>query len=193
MENIIAELVVSVLSLIISILVPRLMRKKGGEKRFDPLSVALFLELVSLSNLILNLSFWNIPSLNVFLVLVSLAFGYLIYYIYVNQCPSCKRFIRAKKRIDDKTIKEFVREWRYQPMKVWLYSNGRVWKEKPVGEEKTRPERWITKQEFYECNFCGFRWDSGHFDVNLDANTRPQPETVQTDKKDPNEYSFSLN
>ena len=127
------------------------------------------------------------PDLNVFLILVLIGLGISIIYIYENQCPSCKKFIKAKKRIDDKTIREFKRDWKYQPMEITLYSNGEVWKKKPVGKEKTRTENWITKQEFYECCYCGYKWDSGHFDVNLDEKTRPENKVIQTDKKDPNQ------
>lgn len=195
LENIIAEIVILVVSFLVYVFVPNQIRKDKAEKdktKYDPLSIALFLELISISNLILNLSFWNKSELTVFLALVSIAFGYLIYYIYNNQCPSCKKFIRAKKKIDDKIIREFTREWKYQPMRIWLYSNGEVWKEEPVGKEKTRNENWITKQEFYECNHCKYKWDSGHFNVNLDEKTRPkQEEVIQTDKKDPNDPSYS--
>ena len=194
LENIIAEIVILVVSFLVYVFVPNLIRKDNAEKgktKYDPLSIAIFIELISISNLILNLSFWNKSELTIFLTLLSMALGYLIYYIYNNQCPSCKKFIRAKKRIDDKTIKKFTRDWKYQPMRIWLYSNGEVWKKKPIGNEKTRIENWITKQEFYECNDCGYKWDSGHFDVNLDEKTRPKPEVIQTDKKDPNEPSYS--
>ena len=195
LENIIAEIVILVVSFLVYVFVPNLIRKDNAEKdktKYDPLSIALFLELISISNLILNLSFWNKSELTVFLALVSIAFGYLIYYIYDNQCPSCKKFIRAKKKIDDKIIKEFTREWKYQPERTLLYSNGKVWKKEPVGKEKTRNENWITKQEFYECNYCGYKWDSGHFNVNLDEKTRQKSEVIiQTDKKDPNEPSYS--
>ena len=111
----------------------------------------------------------------------------LIKYIYDKQCPSCKKFIRVKQKINDITIKEFKRDWKYQPMKILLYSNGNVWKKKPIGKEKTRTEDWITKQEFYKCSVCEHKWNSGHFDVNLDEKTRPQHEKIRTDKTDPNQ------
>ena len=191
LENIIAEILISIFSFMVSTFLPKLIRKNKDEKaivKYDPLSIAIFIELFLIFNLILNISFWHKAELNIFLVLVSIIFGYLVYYIYDKQCPSCKKFIRAKKRIDAKIIKEFTRDWKYQPMKIWLYSNGNVWKKKPVGKEKTRTENWITKQEFYECSFCGYKWDSGHFDVNLDEKTRPKPEEIQTDEDDPNEH-----
>lgn len=191
LENIIAEIIIIILSFIVSVFLPKVIKKDKDEKaivKYDPLSIAIFIELISIFNLILNLSFWNKSELTVFLALVSILLGYLIFYIYNEQCPSCKKVIRAKKRIDYKTINKFTRDWKYQPMKIWLYSNGNFWKKKPVGKEKTRTENWITKQEFYKCNFCGYEWDSGHLDVNLDANTRPKPEEIKTDKKDPNQF-----
>ncbi len=190
LENIFAEIIVLIISFIVSIFLPKLIRKDKDEKakiKYDPLIIAIFFGLFSIFNLILNLSFWNIPNLTLFLIFVLFVLGYSIKYIYDEQCPSCKQFIKAKKKINAKTIKEFKRDWKYQPMKIWLYSNGEVWKQKPVGKEKTRTENWITKQEFYECNYCGYKWDSGHFDVNLDEKTRPKPEEIQTDKKDPNQ------
>lgn len=188
-ENIIVEIIIIIVSSIVSVFLPKLIRKDKDEKakvKYDPLSIAIFIELISIFNLILNLSFWNISELTVFLTLVSMLLGYLIYHIYNEQCPSCKKFIRAKRKIDAKIIKEFTRDWKYQPMKIWLYSNGNVWKQKSVGKEKIRTENWITKQEFYQCNYCEYEWDSGHFDVNLDEKTRPKPEEIKTDKKDPN-------
>lgn len=190
LENIISEIIVIIVSFIFSVLLPKLIRKDKDEKaivKYDPLSIAIFIELISIFNLILNLSFWKISELTVFLTLVSILLGYLIYYIYDKQCPSCKKFIRAKKRIDDKIIRKFKRDWKYQPMEITLYSNGNVWKKKPIGKEKTRTENWITKQEFYECNFCGYKWDSGLLDINFDENTRPKNKVIQTDKKDPNQ------
>ncbi len=190
LENIIAEIIVAMLSFMASVFLSKLKRKDKDEKvivKYDPLSIAIFFESFLFFNLILNLSFWKNSDLTVFLVLVLMGLGYVLMYIYDNQCPSCKKFIKAKKRIDAKTIKEFTSDWKYQPMKIWLYSNGEVWKQKPLGKEKTRTEKWITKQEFYECNYCGYKWDSGHFDVNLDEKTRPKPEEIQTDKKDPNQ------
>src|SRR3989304_283144 len=90
--------------------------------------------------LILYLSFWKNSDLTVFLALVLMLLGYLIIYIYNEQCPSCKKFFKAKKRIDNTIIEKFTRDWKYQPMKITLYSNGNVWKKEPVGKEKTRTE-----------------------------------------------------
>lgn len=190
LENIIAEVIVAIVSSIISIFIPNIIRRglKKDKAKFDPLIVTLFLGLISISNLILNLSFWNKSELTVLFVLTSIGLGYLTFFIYSRQCPVCKKFIRAKKRIDDKIIKEFTRPYKYQPMKVSLYSNGRVWKKEPKGKEEVRNENWVTKQEFYECNYCGSKWDSGHFDVNLDEKTRPRAEEIETDKKDPNDF-----
>lgn len=190
LEGIFVEIIVTIGSVIVTVFLPKLKRKDRDEKvivKYDPLSIAIFFESFLFFNLIYNLSFLKNSDLTVFLVLVLMGLGYVLMYIYDNQCPSCKKFIKAKKRIDAKTIKEFTKDWKYQPMKIWLYSNGEVWKQKPLGKEKTRTENWITKQEFYECNYCGYKWDSGHFDVNLDEKTRPKPEEIQTDKKDPNQ------
>lgn len=190
LEGIFVEIIVTIGSFIVTVFLPKLKRKDRDEKvivKYDPLSIAIFFESFLFFNLIYNLSFLKNSDLTVFLVLVLMGLGYVLMYIYDNQCPSCKKFIKAKKRIDAKTIKEFTKDWKYQPMKIWLYSNGEVWKQKPLGKEKTRTENWITKQEFYECNYCGYKWDSGHFDVNLDEKTRPKPEEIQTDKKDPNQ------
>ncbi len=189
-ENIIAEIIVLILSFTASIFLPKLIRKDKDDItiiKYDPLRIAIFFESIIIFNLILNLSFWNNSNLTVFLVLVLMALVYLIKYIYDNQCPSCKKFIKAKKRIDDKVIREFKRDYKYQPMEIILYSNGNVWKRKPVGKEKTRTENWITKQEFYECCYCEHKWDSGLLDVNLDEKTRPENKVIQTDKKDPNQ------
>lgn len=189
LENIVAELLVIVVSLIVSKLVPTLIHKDKIIKtktKFDILSVSIFLTLVSVLNLILNLSFWNNSGLTIFLVLSSFALAYFTYYIYDNQCPSCKKLIRAKKRIDSKIIRRFTRDYKYQPMKVFLYSNGEVWKKKQIGKEKIRKENWLTKQEFYECRYCEHKWDSGQFDINLDEKTRPKPEIVNIDKRDSN-------
>ncbi|KAB2947542.1 MAG: hypothetical protein MPEBLZ_03720 [Candidatus Methanoperedens nitroreducens] len=191
LENIIAEIIVLILSFIAAIFLPKLIKKDKDEKpivKYDPLSIAIFFELIIISNLILNLSFWKNSDLTVFLTLVLIVLGYLIIYIYNEQCPSCKKFIRAKKKIDDKIIRKFKRERKYQPMEITLYSNGNVWKKKPIGKEKTRTENWITKQEFYGCCYCGHKWDSGLLDVNLDEKTRPENKVIQTDKKDPNQF-----
>ena len=113
LENIIAEIIIIIVSLMVSVFLPKLIRKDKALVKYDPLSIAIFIELISILNLILNLSFWNKSELNVFLILVSIVLGYLIYYIYDKQCPSCKKFIRAKKRIDAKTIIEFTRDWKF--------------------------------------------------------------------------------
>lgn len=188
LENIIVEILISISSLMVSIFLPKLIRKdKKAIVKYDPLSIAIFIESFLIFNLIANISFWGKFESNTFLILVSIIFGCLTYYIYNQQCPSCKKFIRAKKRIDSKVIKEFTRDWKYQPMKIWLYSNGNVWKKKSIGNEKTRTENWIIRQDFYECSFCGYKWDSGHYDVNLDKKTRPKHEEIRTDKRDPDQ------
>ena len=190
LENIFAEIIVLVVSFIVSVFLPNLIRNDKDEKaivNYDPLSIAIFFESILILNLILNLSFWKNSDITTFFTLVLMLLTFLIKYIYDKQCPSCKKFIRVKQKIDDITIKEFKRDWKYQPMKILLYSNGNVWKKKPVGKEKTRTENWITKQEFYKCSFCEHKWDSGHFDVNLDEKTRPQHEKIRTDEKDPNQ------
>lgn len=193
-ENIIAEIVVLGISFLISKFAPNLIHKEKvikNESKFDIFNIIIFFTSVSIFNLILNLSFWNKSQLTVFLTLLSVALFYLSIYIYNNQCPSCKKFIRAKKRVNNIIIKEFTRPYKYQPIKIWLYSNGEIWKKKSVGEEKTRIENWVTKQEFYECNYCKYKWDSGHFDINLDKKTRPKPEVIHTDKNPPNDFSIS--
>lgn len=190
LENIFAQIIVLVVSFIVSVFLPKLIKRdtnKTAIVKYDPLSIAIFFEFILIFNLILNLSFWKNSDLTAFFTLVLMLLTILIKYIYDKQCPSCKKFIRAKQRIDDKTIKKFTLGWKYQPMKIWLYSNGNVWKKKPIGKEKTRTENWITKQEFYKCSICEHKWDSGHFDINLDEKTRPQPEEIQTDEKDPNQ------
>ena len=192
-ENIVAEIFGIILSLLISYFGVDVLGKKKTTKKFDTLKISIFFTLVFVFNLILNLSFWNNSQWTIFLTLGSLGGFLLSGYIYSHQCPSCKKFIHAKKKIDDKVIKEFKRAYKYQPFKVFLYSNGNIWKKEPVGRELTRDENWITKQEFYECNHCNYRWDSGLFDMNLDEETRPNPklETINTNEKDPNEMNFS--
>lgn len=188
-ENIIVEIVVGILSFIASIFLPKIMRRDKDEKaivKYDPLNIAIMLESFAFINFILNISFWNNSNLTVFLAFSLIILGALIIFIYNEQCPSCKKFIGAKKRIDRKDIK-FTRDWKYQPKKIWLYSNWRVWKEKPIGKEKTRTEHWVTRQDFYECNYCGYKWDSGQHDINLDIETRPKNEIIKTREKDPNE------
>lgn len=192
-ENLIAEIAIFGVSAIIAKFAPNLLFKKSQIKdsiKFDALSLSILFTLVSIFNLVLNLSFWNKPNLTTFLTISSIGFGILTGFIYNNQCPSCKKFIRAKNKIDEKIIKKFTEPWKYQPMKIFLYSNGNIWKKIPVGREITRIENWITKQEFWKCNYCGNLWDSGHFNVNLDESTRPSSKIVKTDKKDPNEFSI---
>lgn len=189
-ENLIAELIgIGVSSLIIKFS-PNLLGKEktiSERNKFDALKLSLFLTSFSIFNLILNISFWNKPQLTTLLTLLSFALGFTSIYIYHNQCPVCKRFIGAKKRIDQQIIKEFKMEKKYQPMKIWLYSNGQIWKKEPIGSEKIRIENWITKQEFYECNYCKNRWDSGQININLDKNTKSPHTLIKTHRKDPNE------
>lgn len=187
-ENLIAELIVVVISFLSSRFMPPLIF--GREEietsvKYDPLKISIFLAVLSVFNLILNLSFWNNQNLMMLFTLLSLVFVALTVYIYNNQCPSCKKFINAKKRTDAKIIKKFKKSWKYQPRKIYRYTNGATWKEVPIGKEKSRDENWITRQEFYKCAFCKHEWDSGHFDVNLDEKTRPRPEIINTDKHEP--------
>lgn len=193
-ENVIAEILILAAAFLISKFAPNLINKGDAikkERKFDILNIAFFLTSLSIFNLILSISFWNRPDLNMFLIFSSFVLVYVTIYIHNNQCPSCKKVLRAKKVVDKKIINEFKRPFKYRLEKIWLYSNGEMWKRKYVGKEKTRIENWITKQEFYECRHCLHKWDSGHFDVNLDEETRPQPEYIQTDKKDPTTNSFS--
>ena len=87
LENIIAEIVILVVSFLAYVFVPNLIRKDNAEKvktKYDPLSIAIFIESISISNLILNLSFWNKTELTIFLTLVFMALGCLIYYLYIT-------------------------------------------------------------------------------------------------------------
>lgn len=192
-ENIIAEVIVLGISFLISKISPAILRKEESsrpKKTFDILNLGIFLTSVAIINLILNISFWNKPQLTVFLTLATIALAISTGYVYHNQCPNCKRFIKARKVVEGRIIKNFTRDYKYQPMKIWHYSNGNIWKKEPIGQEKIRTENWVTKQEFYECSHCKHTWDSGHFDVNLDEKTRPQNHHIKTDKIDPNEPSL---
>src|SRR3989339_724933 len=121
--------------------------------------------------------------------LLSLFLSKFLPTLYNNQCPACKRFIKAKKRIDEKIIKEFIKEIPYQPMKVWKYSNGKIKKKEPFGDKKTRTEKWQTKQEFYECNHSKHQWDSGHVDTPVFIENESH-KVISTNEKDPDEPSI---
>ena len=192
-ENIIAELVVSAFSLLVSIFIPKLLRKEAEDKnafKVDPLSIAIFLSLISIINLIFNLSFWNNQNLTILFTLSSVLFGYFTYYVYENQCPSCKRFIKAKKKIDEKTLKEYTKEIPYQPQRIIKYSNGRIKKREPWGKKKIRIEKWERVQRFYECNFCQYKWDSGQIDIPIFIE-KESHKVINTNEKDPEEPSFN--
>lgn len=191
-ENIIAEIIVLGLSLLLSNILPILFKKeekitKGRE--FDILKLAIFLTSISILNLILTMSFWNNQELTILFTLLSIGFGISSVYIYNNQCPACKKFIRAKKKIDENIIKEFSKEIPYQPMKVWKYSNGRIKKKEQFGNKKTRAEKWQTKQEFYECNYCKYQWDSGQVDTPIFIE-KESHNIINTNERDPNEQDF---
>ena len=76
-------------------------------------------------------------------------------------------------------------------MKVYLYSNGEEWKREADGKERTRIEHWEIRQRFFKCNYCGYEWDSGHFEICTDEPIKPR--IIKTNKKDPDENSFSFN
>lgn len=191
-ENIIAELIVVAFSFLISKFFPYLISKKekvSVSKNFDFLKLAVFLTTISILNLILNLSFWDNNNLTILLTLLSIGFGFSTYYIYENQCPACKKFIRAKKKIDEKIIKEYEKRIPYQPLKIYKYSNGKIWKKEPFGERKNRIEKWQTKQKFYECNYCKHQWDSGQ--VEEPSFIEKESHKVEnTGKRDPSEFSY---
>lgn len=190
-ENILAEVVVLGVSFLFSKFLPTLFKKEKGitkDKGFDMLKLAIFLTSISVMNLILNMSFWNNQELTVLFTLLSLGFGISSVYIYNNQCPSCKKFIGAKNKIDEDIIKEFTKEIPYQPMKIWKYSNGRIKKRKPFGKRRRRIEKWQTKQEFYNCNHCKHKWDSGHMDVPIFIEKEAH-QIINTTERDPEEPS----
>ena len=191
-ENIIAEIIVLGLSFIISIFLPNLFKKDENvskENNFDMLKLLIFLTSISILNLILNLSFWNNQNLTILFTLLSIGFGVSSGYIYNAQCPSCKKFIRAKRKINEKTIKEYTKNIPYQPLKVVKYSNGKVKKKEPWGSKKMRTEKWETKQEFYKCNFCNHEWDSGHIDKPTFVEKEAH-KIINTNERDPEEQDF---
>ena len=187
-ENIIAELIVVILSLVIPKIYSIYSKKENTLQvnSFDMLNAGIFLTSISILNLIINLSFWNNQKLTVLFTLLALGFGVSTGYIYNNQCPACKRFIRAKKKIDEKIIKEYTKEIQYQPMKIWKYSNGRIKKKEPSGSKKIRIEKWQTKQEFYECPHCKNKWDSCHVEVPLIIEKEVHT-AINTREQDPEE------
>lgn len=188
-ENIIAEIIVLGLSSFISIFLPNLFKKENNilkENKFDMLKLLIFLTSISILNLILNISFWNNNQLTILFTFLSIGFGVSSFYVFNGQCPSCKRFIGVKKKIDEKIIKEFEKEIPYQPMKVWKYSNGQIKKREPFGNRKIRTEKWQTKQYFYECANCKYKWDSGQKDIPVFIEKEAH-QIINTGERDPNE------
>ncbi len=117
LENIIAEIIVLGLSFIFSIFLPSLFKKGENiskEKNFDILKLTIFLTSISVLNLILNLSFWNNQNLTILFTLLSIGFGVLSSFIYNAQCPACKKFIRAKRKIDERKIREYTKKIQFQ-------------------------------------------------------------------------------
>ncbi len=192
-ENIIAEVIIGVISWVLSKFLPFLFKKEESltkHKTFDMLNISILLTSISVLNLILSISFWkDKQELTILFTLLSIAFGIASFYIYNNQCPACKKFIGVKKKIDEKTFKEFTKKIPYQPMKVWKYSNGQIKKKEPFGNKKVRIEKWQTKQEFYECSNCKHKWDSGQKDVPIFIEKEVH-QVINTGERDPNEPSF---
>lgn len=191
-ENIIVEVIIIIVSFLISKFFPTLMGKKeviNKEHNFDILKLAIFLTSISILNLILNLSFWDNQQLTILFTLLSMVFGGATVYIYNNQCPACKKFIRAKRKIDEKEIRKYTKEIPYQPLRIIKYSNGRIKKREPWRNKKTRTEKWEIKQEFYKCNFCEHEWDSGQIDKPTFIEKEAH-KVINTDEKDPEEQDF---
>lgn len=191
-ENVIAQIIVLGLSSLVGIFFPKLIRKEEKENdafKVDPLSITIFLTLVFVINFVLNLSFWENQKLTIFFTLGGIVFGFGSYLIYENQCPSCKRFIKAKNKVGEDRIREYTKKIPYQPMKVIKYSNGRIKEKEPFGKKKIRTEKWESKKEFYKCNFCSHEWDSGQIEIPL-FREKEEHKVIHTNEKDPEEPSF---
>ncbi len=188
--NALAEVLIFGLSFVLSNIFPALFEKRKVEwDKVDALKISIFLLLVSVVNLILNISFWNNQNLMILFTLLSVAFGISTVYIFENQCPYCKKFIDAKNKIGEEVEKEFTKKIPYQPMKIIKYSNGRVKKSYPFGKKKTRIEKWERKTEFYKCNYCEKEWDSGQKDHVIFVE-KERHNIINTREKDPEEPSF---
>lgn len=188
-ENIIAEIIVFILSYVLVNFLPGIFKKNEHKvKNFDFLKLSIFLTSIFILNLILNISFWDNQNFTILFTLLSMVFGISSWYIYNAQCPACKKFIGAKNKIDEKKIKEYTKEIPYQPLRIIKYSNGRVKKREPWGNKKTRIEKWETKQEFYRCNFCRHEWDSGQID-NPVFREKEAHKIINTNKRDPEDPS----
>jgi len=190
-ENLIAEAIVLLCSYLFGKFGLNLISNKNEniKSEFNILNLSIFLSILSIGNFILNLSFWKNQNLTLFLTLISVIFIAGTIYIYNNQCPNCKKIFWAKKILETKTIKKFTQPYKYRDKKVHLYTNGEVYKKEEIGKEKNRIENWETKQDFFQCRFCNYMWDSGQYDINLDLNSRPKPKIIKTNKRDPNSYN----
>lgn len=188
-EKILVQIIVMTLSAIPTIILPNIKKRRISEFEFDVLKTAIFFSLISILNLILNMSFWKNQDLNVLFTLLSLLFGGISYYIYQNRCPECKKFIGAKKQIDEKIIDEFEKKIPYQPLRVYKYSNGEIKHKEPFGKKKIRIEKWKTEQKFYECNHCKHKWDSGYIKTPIFIE-KESHSVIKTREKDPNELEF---
>ncbi len=194
LTNILEQIISGIASFLISTFIIFLIGKFGGKKIIlkDPSEKFKLTSLSLFSILLFLTSFFGILSLAGFyfewvkfdyLLIITIVLGVLSSLAYKRQCPNCKS-VFGNRKTNTKVIRKEERTHRYRDLTIYYYLDG-VEKNRKYGDkEKTRMETIETRRDYFECS-CGHKWWGSPYELNLDINSRPKPNKVRTNIRDP--------
>lgn len=193
-EGALGSLIATVVSAIVTVLYARFVsprfKEGSGQENLrqsykDPFSIFLFLtvflSVLSFFSLVYDWVLFNF----VYLLLATIVVGVISALIFKNQCPKCKH-IFSRKLVNKVTMHQEERPYRYRDCTIYLYTDGSE-KDRKYGKELVRMETWRLEKLFFKCYDCSHEWDEVE-EKNLDKNSRPEPNTIRTNKRPPSQF-----
>jgi hypothetical protein len=194
LTNIIEQVISGIIATLVSTFIIFIIGKFGGKKiilknpneKFKLASLSLFSVLLFLT------SFFGILSLAGFyfewakfeyLIIITIVFGVLGSFAYQRQCPNCKS-VFGNRRTNTETIKKEQRPYNYRDLTIYYYSDGTEKNREHTGKEKTKIETIETRKDYFECS-CGHKWWGAPYEVNLSLESRPKPNKIKTNYRNP--------
>ena len=185
-QNLGEGIIASVIGTLIINLIFQNIKNKSGEKirlyfPKDPflisLSITIFFGILSL------FGFYYGWEKFAYLIVIAGVFGAITGLIKEKQCPKCKK-IFSNNRVHTEILRKEKRPFHYRDCIIYYYSDGVEKNRKYSGKEKTRMESIEIKQDFHECG-CGNKWKKSPYQINLDEHSRPKPDKVRTNIRNP--------
>ena len=195
MEQTIAQLIASAIGAIfLTWVIPKILHKKTEIKETKSKSINLFPIAVFITSFFAILSifgFYYQWEKFAYLAVITIVLVMATSWIYQRQCPNCKS-VFENRRTNTEVIKKEQRTYHYRPLTIYYYSDGTEKNRQYDKHEKTRIENIEIRRDYFECS-CGHKWWSAPYEVNLNLESRPKPNKVKTQIRNPNGFDAGIN